>query len=75
MPYFHVRISQNVSSEYIVNAPDRDAAEDKALTADASKKCDNKTVVRLRTDTSASMDISDSEKTHWTEALKQQKVK
>ena len=75
MPYFHIQITQTQSSEYLVEAPNRETAEDRALIADNGKKADNKTTIRLRTDSNASINIADAEKVHWTEALKKQKAK
>ena len=75
MPYFLIQISQTQSSQYIVEAPDREIAEDRALVADNGKTPDNKTIIRLSTDSNASINISDAEKAHWTEALKNKKAK
>jgi hypothetical protein len=73
MPYFHVRIAQNVSSEYIVSAPNRETAEDRALMADVGKKFDKKQVMRLGTNSSGCIDISDTDKTAWDDTLTKQK--
>lgn len=73
MPYFHVRISQNVSSDYIVSAPNRETAEDRALMADAGKKCDKKQIMRLGTNSSGCIDISDTDQAAWSSTLEQQK--
>jgi hypothetical protein len=73
MPYFQIRIAQNISSEYIVLAPNRETAEDRALMADVGKKFDKKQVMRLRTDSSGCIDIADSDKAAWDEALTKQK--
>jgi hypothetical protein len=73
MPYFHVRITQNVSSEYIVSAPNRETAEDRALMADVGKKFDKKQVMRLGTNSSGCIDISDTDKAAWDDTLTKQK--
>lgn len=73
MPYFHVRISQNVASDYVVSAPNRETAEDRALMADAGKKYDKKQIMRLGTNSSGCIDISDADKAAWDNALEQQK--
>lgn len=75
MPYFYVQITQNQSSDYLVEAPNRETAEDKALVADNSGKTDNKTIIRLQTNSGATVNISDAEKAHWVESLKKKKVK
>lgn len=75
MPYFQVRISQNVSSDYIVSAPNRETAEDRALMADAGKKYDKKQIMRLGTNSSGCIDISDTDIEAWDNAREQQKDK
>jgi hypothetical protein len=75
MPYFLIHVSQTQSSQYIVEAPNRETAEDRALVADNGKTPNNKTIIRLSTDKNASINISDAEKADWTEALKKAKAK
>lgn len=75
MPYFHVQITQNRSVEYVVNAPDREAAENIAITADGVGKCDIKKILQLRADSSSGVSVSDVEKSAWLDTLKKQKAK
>lgn len=74
MPYFHVDISQSGSTQYVVNAPDRETAESIALTADGLGKCDNKKIVKLSTSSSSSISTVETNKAGWLDALKQQKA-
>ena len=75
MPYYHVLINHNRNSEFVVNAPNRETAEDIALLAEDSGKCDNKKIVPLRVDNSSSITVSDADKTAWLDTLKKQKAK
>jgi len=75
MPYFNVRMNENVSKEFIVCAPDREAVEEILATALATDKCDNKKIIHVRTDSDSGMSVYDADKTNWTEALKNKKAK
>jgi hypothetical protein len=75
MPYFHVQITQNTSNEFIVDAADKDAAENIALAAWASEKCDNKKVVKLHANSNSAVSISDCDKAAWLDTLKKAKAK
>jgi hypothetical protein len=75
MPYFNVQITHESSSEYIVDAPNRETAEARALVAATSKKIDNKKVIRLRYDTASSTSVHDADKMYWKQALADNKTK
>ena len=75
MPYFHVRISQDRSAEFVVIAPDRETAENIAMNADAAEKFDTKKIVPLGTNTSSCVAASTTDKAAWTQTLKQYKAK
>jgi hypothetical protein len=75
MPYFHVQIAHNQTKEFVVTAPDATTAEDIALSADASGKCDNKKIVPLSAHNNAAVSSSTTTKSAWAETLKQQKDK
>lgn len=74
MPYYSVRVTENSSNEYIICAPNRDAVDDVLAKAIVAGKCDNKTIIAIRTDTDSSISVYDSDKTHWTESLKKKKA-
>lgn len=74
MPYFHVTITQNNSVQFVVDAQDKDAAENTALNAWAGEKCDNKKIVKLQSDSSSAVSISDADKAAWLDTLKRQKA-
>ena len=65
MPYFNIRIAQEVYSDYIVTAPNRETAEDIALMADASKKYDSNKIFHLGTNSHAAISITDTDKPEW----------
>lgn len=75
MPYYSVRIMEQVTKEFVVCAPDRDSVEDILAKAIAHEKCDNKKIVHIRTDTDSSMSVYDTPKSSWLDAVKQQKAK
>jgi hypothetical protein len=75
MPYYNVRVNEQTTREFVVNAPNRDAVDDILAGAIAADKCDNKKIVLVRTDTDSSMSVYDGDKENWTEALKRQKAK
>ena len=75
MPYYSVRMMEQVSKEFVVCAPNRDAVDEILAGAVAADKCDNKKIIHIRTDSDSSMSVYDAPKTAWTEALKQQKAK
>jgi hypothetical protein len=75
MPYFSVRVNDQISKEFVVLATNREAVEDILATAMATNKYDNKKILHIRTDTDSSMSVYDSDKTQWTDALKKQKAK
>lgn len=74
MPYYHVEITHNKSTQFVVNAADREMAEHIALTTDIGGKCDHKKIVKLRADSSSAVSISDTEKAAWTDTLKKAKA-
>ena len=75
MPYFHVQITQNNSNEFIVDAADKDAAENIALNAWANDKCDNKKIVKLHSGSSSTVSLSECDKAAWLDTLKKAKAK
>lgn len=75
MPYYSVRMTEQVSKEFVICAPDRDSVEDILAAAIAAEKYDNKKIVHVRTDTDSGMSVYDAPKETWTEILKQKKAK
>lgn len=75
MPYFHVRITQTRNVEFVVQAPNRETAEDIAMEADATDKVDRKKILPLSSNNSSEIASASADKTAWNETLKQQKVK
>jgi hypothetical protein len=74
MPYYHVDISHNKSTQFVVNAPNKESAEDIALVAEAGHKLDPKKIVKLREGGSHTISIDETNKAGWADALKQQKA-
>lgn len=75
MPYYNVRVSENVHREYVVCAKNRDDVEEILAQAIAAGKCDNKRIIHVRTDSDSGLSTYDAEKVNWTDALKKQKAK
>lgn len=75
MPYFHVDISHTQRKQFVVNAPDRDTAENIAFAAEASGECDNKKVIKLIDDNSSAISVSETDKASWLDSLKKAKAK
>lgn len=75
MPYYSVRVSEQVSKEFVVFAPNRDNVDEIIANAMSDDKYDNKKIVHVRTDSDSNMSVYDAPKTTWTEALKQKKAK
>jgi hypothetical protein len=75
MPYFHIRLSNNQTEEFIVQAANRMAAEEAAYIAAGNDNKSSRTVIHTRADSSSSIDTCDADKTDWTEALKKKKAK
>lgn len=69
MPYFHVRIAQNKSAEYIVQADDLRAAEVCATDAARYMEFDNKIILPLREEHSSEVLTATADKAAWSEAL------
>lgn len=74
MAYYHVEISHNKTTQFVVNAPSKEAAEDIALLAEAGGKLDAKKIVKLRDGGSRTISIKAGTKQTWLDALKQQKA-
>lgn len=74
MPYYHVDITHSKSTQFVVNAPNKEAAEDIALLAEAGGKLDAKKIVKLREGGSHTISIDETNKAGWLDALKQQKA-
>lgn len=75
MPYFHIEINHSSSTQFVVNAADREMAEHIALTADVGGKCDSKKIVKLHASSSSAVSISDCDKAAWLDTLKKAKAK
>lgn len=74
MPYFHVDITRSESTQFVVNAANKDAAQDIALAADVASKCDHKKIVKLRADHNAGVSVSETDKAAWLDTLKKAKA-
>lgn len=75
MPYYHIEILHNKTTQFIVTAPNKESAEDIALIAEAGgAKLDAKKIVKRREGGSHTISIDEGNKTDWAEALKQQKA-
>lgn len=75
MPYYSVRVMEQVSKEFVICAPNRESVDEILAVAMSDDKCDNKKIVHVRTDSDSNMSVYDAPKTTWTEALKQKKAK
>lgn len=75
MPYFHIDITETENKQFVVNAPDRTAAENMAFVAAATDKCDHKKIVKLTASHNSSLSITETDKAAWTDTLKQAKAK
>jgi len=82
MPYFQVRVSRSYSKDMLVEAPDRIAAADLAVTAmafdaDVEKAAGKppRRVILLGHDSHESVDAARADKADWTNALKKQRSK
>lgn len=75
MPYYHVRLNEQESKEFIVCAPNRGAVEEILANAVATDKFDGKKIIHIRTDNDSAMSVYDADKANWTEATKKQKAK
>lgn len=74
MPYFHVEITHSERTQFVVNAKDKDTAEDLALMAAASGKCDHKRIVKLGRDHNYGHSITETDKAAWLDTLKKAKA-
>jgi len=75
MPYYNVQIVETVTKHFIVCAPNRDGVEEILAAAIVAKKCDNKKIINLQTNSDSGLSVYDAKKSDWTEALKQTKAK
>ena len=75
MPYFSVSMSESISREFVVCAPDRDSVEDILAAAIATDKFDNKKIILVRTNADSGLSVYDAKKSEFDAALKQSKVK
>lgn len=75
MPYFHVRVTNSDTKDYVVNAANRFEAEHAAVRSADGQKIDPKTIIQINESSSDSVDVVTAEKTDWTNALKKAKAK
>lgn len=74
MPYFHVRIYNSETKDYVVNAANRFEAENAAVKAADGQKINPKTIIQVNENTSDAVDVVTADKTDWTNALKKKKA-
>lgn len=75
MPYFHIRLSNNQTEEFVVQAANRIEAEEAAYIAAGNDNKSSRTVIHTRADSTSSIEICDADKTDWNEALNKKKAK
>lgn len=74
MKYFHVRVSDNSSHEFVVRAENNDAAS-AAVEDFIMNEKKNPNVVPFRTDTSTAIDTSETDIAGWNDAVKKNRGK